>query len=152
MFSCFSYFGYSLALSARHPILAKCPRRTRPTLQKRGSSPHNLGEKRSKACKRMKDWLILKSVYDRGHYFPRRCEVVYDALINLYPTRTKNLDTKYVDSIKNLRRGNNKKRDWNTINRRKKYMEYKAIKKANEPNYAIPLCDRRTPSWIATAY
>ena len=31
-------------------------------------------------------------------------------------------------------------------------MEYKASKKANNTDHAIPLCDRRIPSWIATAY
>ena len=31
-------------------------------------------------------------------------------------------------------------------------MEYKASKKANDTDHAIPLCDRWIPSWIATAY
>lgn len=31
-------------------------------------------------------------------------------------------------------------------------MEYKASKKANDTDHAIPLCDKRIPSWIATAY
>jgi hypothetical protein len=81
-------------------------------------------------------------------------EAGYDALVNSFPARSKKPDAKYLDSIKCLQRRDEKKlkKYRNTINRREKYMEYKASKKANDTDHAIPLCDRRIPSWIATAY
>ena len=82
-------------------------------------------------------------------------EVTSEPTSTHFQAAAKKRDLKYLDSIKYLQRDKIKKvlgLYWDTINRKEKYMEYKASKKANNTDHAIPLCDRRIPSWIATAY